>query len=154
MPPKIRVTREEILDAACALARTQGADAVNARAVAKKLNCSTQPVFSNFESMAALRQALIDRSFAEYGRYMASVTRDSAYPPYKAGGMAYIGWARKEKELFKLLFMRPRTDESANEQALFEDMATKVSDLTGLNREEARLFHLEIHHRNMHHEAA
>lgn len=28
------------------------------------------------------------------------------YPPYKASGMAYIDFARREKHLFRLLFMR------------------------------------------------
>ena len=33
------------------------------------------------------------------------------YPPYKASGMAYIRFAREQRELFKLLFMRDRTNE-------------------------------------------
>ena len=35
---------------------------------------------------------------------------EGKYPPYKASGMAYIRFAKEEKELFKLLFMRDRSD--------------------------------------------
>ena len=40
---------------------------------------------------------------------------DGKYPPYKASGIAYIQFAKEEKELFKLLFMRDRTGEKIEE---------------------------------------
>ena len=58
MPPKVKITREDIVNAGYALARECGTDAVNARSVAKKLGCSTQPVFSNFAAMARMRNAI------------------------------------------------------------------------------------------------
>jgi len=59
MPPKVKITREEIIAAAVSIVRRSGAEAVNARDVARELNCSTQPVFSNFETMEELRAAVI-----------------------------------------------------------------------------------------------
>ena len=44
MPPKAKVTREMIIDAAFEIIRNTGIEAVNARTVSKELNCSTQPV--------------------------------------------------------------------------------------------------------------
>ena len=58
MPPKVKVTREEIIAAALELLRQKGMEAVNARAVASVLGCSTQPIFSNYSSMAALQQEI------------------------------------------------------------------------------------------------
>ena len=44
MPAKKQVTREMILSAAFALLRERGVRAVNVKDVAKRLNCSTQPI--------------------------------------------------------------------------------------------------------------
>ena len=44
MPPKAKITREMIVDAAFAIAREAGAETINARTVAERLKCSTQPV--------------------------------------------------------------------------------------------------------------
>ena len=54
MPPKVKVTKEEIIAAALEILRQKGMEAVNARAVAAALGCSTQPIFSNYSSMGAL----------------------------------------------------------------------------------------------------
>ena len=56
MPPKVKVTREDIVDAALDIIRESGEDALNARAVASKLGVSTQPIFSNYESMDMLKK--------------------------------------------------------------------------------------------------
>ena len=41
MPPKIKITREEIVDTALNLVREAGEQALNARSIAAKLKCST-----------------------------------------------------------------------------------------------------------------
>ena len=60
MPPKVRITREDIIRTAVDIVRKDGAGAINARQIAKALNCSTQPVFSNFATMEELRGAVVD----------------------------------------------------------------------------------------------
>ena len=64
MPPKVKVTKEEIIRAAVEIVRRDGHQALNARTVAAALNCSTQPVFSNFSGMDALRMAVVERADA------------------------------------------------------------------------------------------
>ena len=58
MPPKVKVTKEEIINAAVDIFRKSGAQAINARTVASVLNRYTQPVFSNFATMDELRLAV------------------------------------------------------------------------------------------------
>ena len=106
MPPKVRISKEDIVTAAVALVRKDGVQAINARNIASALNCSTQPVFSNFATMDDLRNAVVEAADALYREYMQRETESGAYPPYKASGMAYIRFAKEEKELFKLLYMR------------------------------------------------
>ena len=66
MPPKAKITKEEIVDTALELVRACGEDAINARAVAVRLNCSTQPIFSNFSSMDDLHKAVSEAAYSTY----------------------------------------------------------------------------------------
>ena len=144
MPPRVKITKEDVAAAAVELLRQEGAQALNARRVAAALGCSTQPVFSNFATMDKLREAVIQEA---WDRYQAALAREVArgeYPPFKASGMAYIRFAREERELFRLLFMRDRSGEPTGENAAIdEQVEAMIRESTGLSPEEARLFHLE-----------
>ena len=58
MPPKVKITKEDIIKTAIELVRREGTGALNARAIAAALSCSTQPIFSNFETMDELQKAM------------------------------------------------------------------------------------------------
>lgn len=145
MPPKVKVTKDEIIRAAVEIVRSCGAQAINARTLASALNCSTQPVFSNFTTMDELRFAVVAKAEALYGEYMQREIASEKYPAYKASGMAYIRFAKEETELFKLLYMRDRTNESIPQPNEFdEQMEAVVQGNTGLDKANAQLFHLEM----------
>ena len=145
MPPKVKVTKEDIIRAAVEIVRREGHQALNARTVAAALNCSTQPVFSNFSGMDALRMAVVDRADAMCQEYIDREIASGRYPSYKASGMAYIRFAKEEKELFRLLYMRDRKGENVpQEEELNDQMANLVHQFTGLSGEDVKLFHLEM----------
>ena len=145
MPPKVKVTREEIIDTAVGIVRKSGAQALNARAVASALNCSTQPVFSNFATMDDLRLAVAEKADMLCQEYMRREVESGKYPVYKASGMAYIRCAKEEKELFKLLYMCDRTGEAVPEEMGFgSQMEDIVHRNTGLEGTDMKLFHLEM----------
>lgn len=145
MPPSSKIKKGDILTAAVAIIRETGAAALNARALAQRLGCSTQPIFSNYGSMDALREDVLRYAGETYGRFIEEDTVGGKYPPYKASGMAYIRFAAEERELFKLLFMRDRTGESrTEEQKQMEPVYAAIQAGTGLSKEEAMLFHLEM----------
>lgn len=145
MAPRVKIQREEIVRAAVDLVRTEGADKLCARALAEKLGCSTQPVFSNFETMDELRLAVVCAADALCGKFIKEEVEKKDFPVYKASGMAYIRFAVEEKELFKLLYMRDRTGETEeSSHKLTESMHEIVKGNTGLNDEKASLFHLEM----------
>lgn len=145
MPPKVKVTKEDIIRAAVNVIRNHGQGALNARTVAAELGCSTQPVFSNFRSMEELKQAVIAAVDQQYQNYRKREMETSQYPPYKASGMAYIRFAREETELFQLLFMRNRANEAISETSdELEELTTVVQNNTGLSKEDAFRFHLEM----------
>lgn len=145
MPPKIKVTKDDIISAAVEIVRKSGAQAINARTVASALNCSTQPVFSNFSTMDELRFAVVEKADKLCAEYIEREMHSNKYPAYKASGMAYIRFAKEEKELFKLLYMRDTTSESVNPKSEINDaMDEIVTTSTGLSGDEAKLFHLEM----------
>ena len=145
MPPKIKVFKEDIVNAAVEIVRKNGESALNTRMIASVLNCSTQPIFSNFSSMEELRFSVVEYAENLSQKYMDNEVQKNEYPIYKASGMAYIRFAKEEKELFKLLYMRDRsTEDTAVESGISNKMEWIVRNNTGLGEMEAQLFHLEM----------
>ena len=145
MPPKVKISKEDIVRSAVELVREQGEGTLNARNLALRLCCSTQPIFSNFSTMHELREAVISEAYRRYHEIMQREIASGAYPPYKASGMGYICFASEEKALFRLLFMRDRTEETTD--VVDQDTAGIIAMVqrgTGLSEEEAKLFHLEM----------
>ncbi|MBR6377630.1 MAG: TetR/AcrR family transcriptional regulator [Oscillospiraceae bacterium] len=145
MPAPVKISQEAILAAGLELARSRGLEGLNARALAMALGCSTQPIFKNFASMEALREAVLAEAHRRYREKLAAEMAASPYPPYKASGMAYIAFARTEPQLFRLLFMRNRQGpEEGPETADWQPDTALAGRSAGLSPEEAQLFHLEM----------
>ena len=145
MPRKNRFTREEILSAALDLTREKGIAAVTARGLGERLGTSSKPVFGQFENMEAVQRAVIAAAEGEYNDFLREDMTAGKYPPYKASGMAYIRFARQERELFKLLFMRDRSGEVITEDR--ESIAPLIALIRknlGISEEKAYRFHLEM----------
>jgi len=59
--------------------------------------------------------------------------------------MAYIRLAKEEPEIFKLLYMRDRTNEKVlNDSEMAKDVLEIIMSSLNLSREKAELFHLEM----------
>lgn len=110
MPAKKKTTREAVLKAALEILRKSGIDAVNSRSVARKLGCSTQPIYHAFCGMDELKAALLDCAEERHSAEVRSYMQKSCYPPYMAYGLGFVSLAKKEKELFRYLFLTSRSD--------------------------------------------
>ncbi len=144
MPPRTRVSREDIVNSATELVRMHGTEALNARALAVRLQSSTQPIFSNFANMEELKQAVIERAYMLYLKKTEEVTQSGKYPPYKSTGMAYIRFAKEERELFKLLYMRDRTSEPATLDFHIDPAVEVLMKTTGFDFDTAERVHLSM----------
>ena len=144
MPPKVKITKENIIETVISLVRESGAEAINARAIASALGCSTQPIFSNFESMEDLQNEVLMSAYNRYLGFLKKEAESGKYPRYKSFGMAYIRFAEEERELFKLLFMRDRNGEAFIPTADFESSVEMIMNANGISREKAELLHLEM----------
>ena len=103
MPPKAKVTKDMIIDAAFEVARESGVENINARTVAKKLNCSTQPVMYHFETIEELKKATYAKADRFHTEYLMNI-KEPQEGIMLGIGLNYIRFAIEEPKLFRLLF--------------------------------------------------
>ena len=144
MPPKVKITKEDLVKTAIELVRENGEEAINARAIASALSCSTQPVFSNFATMDELFESVMASAYEVYLDFLKREAESGKYPKYKSFGMAYIRFAKQEKELFKLLFMRDRKGGELIPTPDFDASVEMIMSANDITKEKATLMHLEM----------
>ena len=104
MPPRVKFTKEEIVEAALRVTREGGIDSLTARSLAAELGASTRPMFTYFETVDELKHEVHE---AAKGIYKTYVERGLAEPvPFLGVGQNTIRFAREEPELFRLLFLQ------------------------------------------------
>lgn len=140
MPPTVRFTRDAVLHAACQLMRREGMEALNARAIAKELGGSTQPIFRLFTNMEDLHRELILYVARQFQAH-AEADMAQSDPPYIQLCTTYLLYGRDEPELFKLLFMRDRVSEGQySDQTNFDLVFNIIKKETPLDDETALRF--------------
>lgn len=140
MPPTVRFTRDAVLHAACQLMRREGMEALNARAIAKELGGSTQPIFRLFTNMEDLRRELILYVARQFQAH-AEADMAQSDSPYIQLCTTYLLYGRDEPELFKLLFMRDRVSEGQySDQTNFDLVFSIIKKETPLDDETAMRF--------------
>ena len=103
MPPKVKYQKEDIVKAALEVARRDGIDAVTAREVAKELKVSVGPIFTWFDKMDDLKAEIYELAKDIYRDY---IERGLDEPiPFLGVWHQYTAFARKEPELYRLLFL-------------------------------------------------
>ena len=140
MPPTVRFTRDAVLHAACQLMRREGMEALNARAIAKELSGSTQPIFRLFTNMEDLHRELILYVARQFQAH-AEADMAQSDSPYIQLCTTYLLYGRDEPELFKLLFMRDRVSEGQySDQPNFDLVFNIIKKETPLDDETALRF--------------
>lgn len=100
MPPKKRIFKDDILEASIDVIRKQSASALTVRNIAAELQSSTQPIYSEFQNLDCLKKELYKYASEKYLRF--------SFTNYKELAIAFLSFAKKEKELFKFLYLRRR----------------------------------------------
>ena len=103
MPPKPKITREMVVDAAFEVARQTGSENINARTVSKQLNCSTQPVMYHFATIEALIKAAYEKADNYHTQYLMHIP-ETQKDVLSGIGLNYIRFAVEEPNLFRFLF--------------------------------------------------
>ncbi len=145
MPSKCKFTKEDIIKNALDIVRAKGVDALTARSLAAALGTSPKPIFGLFNGMDEVQAAVLDAAGNLYHTYIRDDIAAGNHPPYKASGMAYIRFAKEEKELFKFLFMRDRTGEViAENREEIRPLLDMLMHNLGIDEDAAYRLHLEM----------
>ena len=72
MPPKVKISREDIINTCLEIVKSSGTEGINARNIAGALGCSTQPIFSNFKSMEELEEETVLAAYQIYLDFIKS----------------------------------------------------------------------------------
>ena len=146
MPAIKKVSRDEIVNAALEMLRDGGFSAVNARSVARKLGCSTQPIYFSFQNMNELKTALTERAVKMHTQCVYDSLRmhernDSRYSSY---GMGFVKFAAEEKQLFRWLYLEGEQQGPYQNDVLTPEVIEVITDEFGYTEDVARRFHQDM----------
>lgn len=103
MPPRAKFLREEIVEAALGIVRAEGIQGLTARALGERLGSSARPIFTVFQGMEEVQEAVMKAARALYRGYVERGLQDTL--AFRGVGTQYILFAMEEPKLFQLLFM-------------------------------------------------
>lgn len=146
MPAAKKISRDRILDAAVQVLRDGGFSAINARSVARKLGCSTQPIYLSFRNMDELKAALTERAIGMHTQRVRDLLRahegnDSRYSSY---GMGFVKFAAEEKQLFRWLYLEGEQLGPYQNDVLLPEVIDVIVEEFGYSQEVARRFHQDM----------
>ena len=104
MPPKCKFTKEEIIQTAFEMVRTDGLSELTARALGGRLGSSPKPIFSIFTSMEEVQEEVTQAAKRLYAEYLERGLKET--PAFRGVGTQYILFAIREPKLFQILFMK------------------------------------------------
>ena len=103
MPKASTITKEMIIEAAFEIVKTEGFVALSARNAAKKIGCSTQPIYWIYENMEVLKQDVISHMTIFLNNKIHSYKKTGK--PFLDVGLGYIHVAFAEPMLFKSIYV-------------------------------------------------
>ena len=146
MPAAKKVSKDKIIDAAIEVLRDGGFSAINARSVARRLGCSTQPIYLSFQSMEELKAALTERAIEMHTQRVRDSLRahegnDSRYSSY---GMGFVRFAAEEKQLFRWLYLEGEQLGPYQNDVLLPEVIDVIVEEFGYSQEVACRFHQDM----------
>ncbi|MBP1561062.1 MAG: TetR/AcrR family transcriptional regulator [Oscillospiraceae bacterium] len=138
MPPKQKITKEELLHCAYEIILENGSEALTVRSLAERANCSIQPVFSRFETASALKEEAFDYVCAVCGKEISEYSCNSENLAKSSEWVLRL--AMERPNIFKFLYL---SDSYKSKDLLTQmlsyscNMATleRMTQLYGLSRE-------------------
>ena len=143
MPPKPKFTKEELIQAAVEITRKDGIEFIVARNLGKKLNTAASTIFTHFNSMDELKNAVIFEARKLYNNYVEEGLKMT--PPLKGFGIQYIKFAMDEPNLFEVLFMKKQRSfnyvDFIVDEGHYENVLSSIKTSFGINRQQAEILY-------------
>ena len=122
MPPKAKFTREQITAAALEIVSAKGVQALTAKELGAALGTSTTPIFTVFNSMQEVQEAVMLAAMARFEEYAHKAAHME--PVFKQVGMQMIMFAKEEPRLYQLVFMS-----SIREAQTFDEIYARLGSV-------------------------
>lgn len=103
MARKKEIDKQRILDAAYKLAVRGGIESLTARNIAKAVNCSTQPIYLEFENMQDLRNQVLARISDELKSN--TLQQNFTGEPLIDLDLSYLYFVKEHVDLFRAMFV-------------------------------------------------
>ena len=144
MPPKIKFSQEDIVNAAFCVIRENGMGALSTRKIAKKINASTMPIYSYMRSKKNLEDKIMDKCIDLLSTYQFKKRTGDLFVDL---GVGFVLFAKHEKNLFRFIY--DERNVQAHSEHIQQNIEQRVGVLRGhptmkgLDDEEIRVFMME-----------
>ncbi|MED4600235.1 TetR family transcriptional regulator [Paenibacillus validus] len=131
MAPKSKFKKDQIIDAAFEIARTEGIDRITIRKVAEKLGSSIAPIYVNFKEVDELIQEVIKKTFAISKQLLME---QNTGHPFHDIGVASLRFAKEYSVLFRDLVMKKNEymNDHDHEMGMLVELMKQDPHLEGL----------------------
>lgn len=144
MAPKKKFSKEEIVEAAFEIARTEGIAQITIRKVAQNLGSSIAPIYVNFADIEELKRAV----FAQIHELSNQMLMTQYHPnPFLNIGIASLKFAREYNVLFRELVISDNSayiSEVKQDSGLFLEQMRRDPELAGFTDEELSAIFLKM----------
>lgn len=144
--PKQRITKDMVVDAAFEIARKGGIEKATVKAIAQRLGCSVQPIYSYCQNMDGLRADVAQKARAFVREYAAKAAGGADL--FRSMGHAYVRLAREEPHIFRLYLFEERKNITSLEELYRSEtdprMAQVISEKLGISAEAAKNLHMNM----------
>ena len=115
-----KFSKDDIVAAGLRIVKTNGFEAVSARALGKELGTSSSPIFTMFKDMNEVMDAIRTAAEKTFTTRMKGVT--DYFPAFKEFGLRLVAFAKEDPNIFQMLFLgkdaRPEIAESIARECL------------------------------------
>jgi len=144
MGPRNKFSKEQIIDAAFEVAKTEGIDNITMRKIAERMGCSVAPIYVNFKNNDELIEALIERIISISQQLLIE---ENTGNPFYDMGRASIRFAMEYSVLFRDLVLKDNSYMKSYDKkmlpALIEQMKAD-SEMKGLSEDELKTIFLKM----------
>ena len=136
--PKLKFTKEVVVEAGYELMKKEGFQNVSVRKIANYLKCSTAPIYFNFNTVDELKEEIIDKCKEKLKKYLYG---NYAERKILSGAIGFVIFAREEKELFRTIFLDTTERFEKLYEVTLEELLTKenlLESFPALEEEEAK----------------
>jgi len=134
MPKHAQFTKETIIRTCIDIIKAEGAEALTARSICKKLGCSVAPLFWAFGNMDQLMNEVRKAGQKLFTDFVADSIE--YVPAFKEFGLRLICFSRENPSLFHYLFLDKESDRGFSE-SLAKEFLKKNETHLGLSQDQS-----------------